>query len=1102
MKKQLRLAVLLVFSFSAGFAQSQKLWKAIDENSIATQKKVNRSSFPRNYNLFSLDLSTLKSSLANAPVRGQFEGQSHLIIELPNAKGQLEHYRVIETPIMEAALAAKYPMIKSYAAQGVENPTSVARFSVTQLGLHSMTLSSEESTVFIDPYTEDRQNYIVYNKASLHKAFSDFSCLTDDGIKLSSLTEDRAGTPETALNTDDKKLRTYRLAQSCTAEYGNIFAGTGTDAQKRANIQAQMAVTMTRVNGVYERDLSITMVFVANNDLLIYFGSTTTDPWNGEYNVRTGITIDAAIGFANYDIGHNFNTSGGGNAGCIGCVCSTNSNPNGGFHKGTGMTGMSNPTGDAFDIDYVAHEMGHQFGGYHTQSSSNCRSGSGLTEVEPGSGSSIMGYAGICPTNVQNNSDDYFTYVNIRDILNNVKTGVSSSCAQLTAIVNNPPTADAGRDYVIPKSTAFILTGSGTDPDGDALTYTWEQNDPQNPNSSAAPTPTRVNGPMFRSIRGTNSPTRYMPALATVLAGNTSNTWEVCPSVARTLNFSLTVRDNKAGGGQTASDLMRVTVNGTAGPFLVTAPNTNVSWQAGTNQNITWDVAGTTANGVNTPYVDIYLSTNGGTSFSTLLASKVPNDGSEVVTIPNTPGNQNRIMVRGYDNIFYDVSNANFTITASAATFTSAFNGVAGEQNKSICTGSNVSYTIDYKALGGFSGNTTFSATENPAGTTVTFAPTSLTAEGTTTMTVTNTGAATPGFYTLAVTATSGSTTKTVNFYLDLLNSNFGTMSLTTPADQAVGQNTSVTLSWAANSNANAYDVQVATDNAFTNIINSGTSATNSYTVSGLSEATGYFWRVQPKNIACIGTYSNPFKFTTGQITCGSSASTNVPITISATGAPTINSTLTIPSGGVISDVNITMNVTHTWINDLTAILISPSGTQVQLYARPCVSDDIQNIVATFDDSGIPVVCGTNPGISGTVLPTQALSAFNGQNSTGNWTLRISDAYNEDGGVLNSWSLNICTVSAALGLTENKLSNFIIYPNPNNGSFHVQFTPDGNNTTEITVFDISGRRIYSRNFQSAAIFNESIQLQNTQSGIYLVTVKNGDRQETQKIVIR
>ncbi|WP_313804729.1 reprolysin-like metallopeptidase [Flavobacterium sp.] len=1104
MKRKLTLAVLVLFSVTIGFAQSQKLWNLTNENNAANLKKVNRSSFPRDYHLFTLDLETFKNQLIGAPVRGEFQGISNLIIELPNAEGVLEHYRVMETPIMEAPLAAKFPMIKSYAAQGIEDPTAVARFSVTQFGLHSMTLSGAKSTAFIDPYTEDRLTYIVYSKESLQKESNDFSCLTDHGVHLPSLETDRnASSAEMALHTDDKKLRTYRLAQSCTVEYGNLFAGTGTPAQRKANIQAQMAITMTRVNGVYEKDLAITMIFVANNDLIIYYGAAGSDPWNGEYNTQTGITIDANIGFNNYDIGHNFNTSGGGNAGCIGCICSTNTTPSSGFHKGTGFTGRANPTGDAFDIDYVAHEMGHQFGGYHTQSNNSCRSGSGLTEVETGSGSSIMGYAGICAANVQANSDDFFGYVNIRDIMANVKTGVSSTCAQITNFANNPPTADAGRDYVIPRSTAFILTGSGTDPDGDAITYTWEQNDPENPNSNAAPVATRAAGPMFRSVRGTTSPSRYMPNLTTVLAGNTANTWEVCPSVGRNLNFSLTVRDNRAGGGQTATDLMRVTVNGTAGPFVVNAPNTNVTWQGGTNQNVTWAVAGTTANGVNAAYVDIYLSTNGGTTFTTLLASKVPNDGSETVTIPNIPGNQNRIMVRGYDNIFYDVSNTNFTISAAASTFTAEFNGVAGQQNKSICTGATISYTIDYKALGGFSGTTSFAVAGNPAGTTVVFSPTTMNSNGTVTMTVNNTTGATPGFYTLAVTATSGAVTKNVNFYLDLLNSNFGTTNLSTPANNAVGQNVSLNLTWAANSNASGYNVEVATDSGFTNIISTGTTNTTSYTVSGLTEGTNYFWRVQPFNVACIGTFTSSYRFTTGVINCIPFASTNVPLTISATGTPTINSTLTIPvaSGGIIGDVNVTMNVSHTWINDLTATLISPAGTQVQLYVNPCVSDAIENIVATFDDSGSAVVCGTNPGISGTVLPTQALAALNGEVSNGTWTLRIADAFNQDGGSLNSWSLNICTV-AALGTTNNNLSNFVIYPNPNNGTFNVRFTPDASNETEIVVFDISGRKIYQKNYAKAAFFEEPIQLQSAQSGVYLVTVKNGAKQATQKIVIR
>ena len=610
------LSLVLVLLSTVCFSQSKSIWKSVKESEIIAEAKVRRSSFPRNYELLQLDLNSLKTSLLNAPMRDS-KGKSKLIIELPNAQGQIEHYRVVETPCMEAALAAKYPMIKAYAAQGIEDPTAVARFTVTQFGLHSMTLSAEKSSVFIDPYTENGNNYIVYSKNSLVRNGNDFACLTAQGINLPSLTDVHNKNSNATLNTDDKKLRTYRLAQSCDAEYGNIFAGNGTDAQKRANIQAQMVLTITRVNGVYEKDLAITMIFIANNDQLIYFGDVNADPWSGEYNTQTGITIDGTVGFDSYDIGHNFNTDGGGNAGCIGCVCSTDSDPNSGNHKGTGMTGRPDPTGDAFDIDYVAHEMGHQFGGFHTQSSSGCRSGSGLTEVEIGSGSSIMGYAGICPVNVQNNSDDYFGYVNIRDISDNVKFGVSSSCAQITNFINNPPVTNAGNDYVIPKSTAFILTATGSDPDGDAITYNWEENDPEDPNSAAAPTPIRAAGPMFRTLPGSASPTRYMPALTTVLNGLTASTFEVCPSIARVLNFSVTVRDNKAGGGQTAADLMKVTVNGTAGPFVITAPNTVVSWAAGSTQTVIWNVAGTTANGVNTAYVDIYLSTNGGSSFPT-----------------------------------------------------------------------------------------------------------------------------------------------------------------------------------------------------------------------------------------------------------------------------------------------------------------------------------------------------------------------------------------------------------------------------------------------------------------------------------------------------
>ena len=1094
MKKHL-LIVATFFCFSIAFSQSASPWKAINE-SEARSAKTNRNVMPSDYHLFNLNVNAFKNSLSAAPIRGIAHGRSNVIIELPDASGQIAHFRVIETPIMEAGLAAKFPMIKSYAAQGIEDPTAVARFSVTQFGLHSMTLSAEKSTVYIDPYTQNGQNYIVYNRASLSRPLNDFECLTDDGMQLKSLENDRKSQDRLLDDTDDSKLRTYRLAQSCTAEYGNIFAGTGTDAEKKANIQAQMAITMTRVNGVYENDLGITMVFVANNDLIIYFGSTSADPWSGEYNTQTGVTIDANIGFSNYDIGHNFNTSGGGNAGCIGCVCSSDTNPNGN-HKGTGMTGRGNPTGDAFDIDYVAHEMGHQFGGYHIQSSSGCRSGSGLTEVEPGSGSSIMGYAGICSTNVQPNSDAYFGYVNIRDIMANVKSGISSSCAQITDVSNNPPTANAGADYVIPKSTAFMLIATGTDPDGDAITYNWEQNDPENPNSSAAPTPTRLVGPMFRSLNATTSNIRYMPNLTTVLAGNTSNTWEAVPSVGRALNFSLTVRDNNAGCGQAATDLMKVTVAGNAGPFLLTAPNTNVSWGAGSTQTVTWNVAGSDGNGVNAKFVDIYLSTNGGTDFPTLLASKVPNDGSELVTVPNTPGSQNRIMVRGYNNIFYDLSNTNFTITAPDAGFAVGFTGVAEEQNKTICTGASVSYNVDYVALNGFAGTTDFTVSGNPPGSTVTFTPASLSTNGQTVMEVVTTSTTTSGFYNLVVTGTSGVTTKTANFYLDLFNSDFGTMTLTSPPNMATGQGISVNLVWEANVNATIYDVEVYADMAMTILVTSGTTDQTNYTVSGLLESTTYYWRVLPRNISCSGTFSGGFQFTTGVVSCTNAASTNVPITISASGTPTINSTLTVTSEAVISDINLTLNLTHSYIGEVTISLISPAGTEIPVFSNSCGSSN--NIIATFDDSGTAAVCGVTPGITGTIIPVQSLSGFSGQTANGLWTLRVKDAGAGDGGSLNSWSMAICGVQP-LATTNFDIQNFVIAPNPNSGSFNIQLNSKGSEPIQVGICDIRGRQIFTKEYTNRSFFNENIDL-NVESGIYLVTVSNGDRKETRKIII-
>ncbi len=654
MKKKLS---LFIFTMSFMFVHSQNniFWQKQAPANILDVKE-SRQNLPK-MQTYSLDFQSLKEYLKDAPERGSFSGNSNLILSFPNADGEFEQFRIMEASVMHPDLSARYPDIKSYAGQGIEDPTARIRFSMSPLGLQSMRLSSSKNASFIEPYTNDLRQYTVYKRQDRTSDLDSFEC------EVTNSTSRAISGDGTLRNADDSILRTYRLAVSATGEYTQYHGGT------KALALAAMNTTMTRVNGIYESDFNVTLVLIANTDDVIYT-STSSDPYGNStsgYNNALQSTLTSVIGEANYDIGHLFaNLQNNGNAGCIGCVC-----VNG--QKGSGWTSHVAPEGDPFDVDYVAHEMGHQFGGNHTWTHGG-NEGSGV-QMEPGSGSTIMGYAGITgSTDVQSNSDPYFHAASIEQITDYIK---SRSCQTNTNISNAVPTADAGSNYTIPKGTPFVLTGAGTDADaGDVLTYCWEQMN-NGSTSTTNPNPNATSGPAFRSFNPTTDTNRYFPRLETIKTGATSWQWEAVPNVARTMNFRMTVRDNQAGGGTNNSDDSVITVNGTAGPFVLNAPNTNVTWNAGTTQTVTWNVAGTTGNGVNASNVDIFLSIDGGDTYPISLAAGVPNDGSHDIVVPNNQGSQNRIMIKGSNHVFFDISNTDFTITGQVVCNATVPAGVA-----------------------------------------------------------------------------------------------------------------------------------------------------------------------------------------------------------------------------------------------------------------------------------------------------------------------------------------------------------------------------------------------------------------------------------------
>jgi hypothetical protein len=643
----------LSFVYSAPVAASTSrdgVWRDQGEASIA-RTPGGRRIVPLTYRTLALARAELDGLLGQAPLEDTVALRSAgSRITLPLADGSFGEFQFVESPIMEPGLAVKFPDVHTYLGQGVDDPGATVRFDLTPLGFHAQIISWQ-GTTYIDPFqTADTEHYIAYSKRDMRGERP--RCLvTGEELPVDAPDPSKRGVA-TKISSGTQR-RTYRLALAATAEYTAFQGGTV------ALAQAAEVTTMNRVNGIYERELSVRMLLVANNNLLIYTNAATDPYTNGSPNTMIGqnqTNITTVIGSANYDIGHVVATNSGGLAG-LGVVCNAG-------NKARGVTGSGAPTGDPFDVDYVAHEMGHQFGGNH--SFNGCDGNRNMsTAYEPASGSTIQAYAGICGADdLQPHSDDYFHRVSLNEMLNFTVSGGGNGCAGQNATGNTAPVVAGPGNFTIPRQTPFTLTATGSDVNNDTLTYDWEQFDL----GAANPLGSLVDngGPLFRSFSPKTSPSRTFPSLNFILANANVAQWELLPSTNRTMNFRVTARDNRAGGGGTNEASTAITVNATAGPFVVTVPNTGVSWAGNVAHTVTWNVAGTSAAPINTATVKILLSLDGGNTFPLTLATGEPNDGSaSVMLFGATPTSQARIKVQAENNIYFDIGNTNFTITSN-----------------------------------------------------------------------------------------------------------------------------------------------------------------------------------------------------------------------------------------------------------------------------------------------------------------------------------------------------------------------------------------------------------------------------------------------------
>lgn len=1035
---------------TASQAQNGSFFTRIPSDIVLKAEGSGKIRLPKSFEAFELDEAGLKAALENAPWEFTPEAdQRQYQVTMPMGNGKAETFAVWRVAMLDPELAAAYPDIRTYAGISLKDSRRTVRFSLTPRGLKAMVMHPDMDASMVKAVFPGENNlYIAYEHLDIpedRQPGMQSGINTDGSVWFEA--RKKAQLPQVSADRGQElepvKLKVFRYCAAAVGEFTQDHGGT-----KPLGIAAVTEYT-NLVSAVFERDIDIRIQLTNGVQFVVF-----TDPNSDPYPVLTNdacMTINPSVlnQFTNvnsYDVGHVYIRGGGGVAGGNACLDSKGR----GCSAGQGI----NDYGDFF-LFVIGQEVGHQFSGGHTWN--RCGPGNdqrvGFTAFEPGSGSTIMSYAGLCGAdNIVGIGDLYYHGGSIEEIgffVNSI-----AQCGGYVTTTNNPPTVTLPYtdNFSIPISTPFELRGAATDPDGDALTYCWEEIDAGPETPLGAP---QGNAAIFRSRPPVDVNNRVFPQLGTILA-NAEDFTEQLPFYSRDLTFRLTARDNKPGGGGVHYADVAFKAVESAGPFLVLSPNSaSTIWRVGELTEVRWDVSNTNTAPVNCQKVNILLSTDGGLTYPTTLVADTENDGTHYIMVPNTLTSSARVRIEAADNVFFDLSNANFKIQNPVQPSLTV--GLSTDA-ATVCLPGDFVTNVNTATVQGYSTPVALDLVGSvPAGATYTFSATNINPGETATLTVDMASVAVEGNFSFTIRAISGTDTMLRPVSLFLRRNDFSGFGLVTPANGLTNQALSQTLHWSKGLDADTYDVQFSDSPAFTNILasSSNTSQDSLKITFLLEKGKAYFWRVRPRNECGVHEWTEPYFFSTFAENCLSFQANDLPKNISTNGTPIVESKINVPFGGQISDVVVSqISGYHEYFKDLEVHLISPQGSEILLWKDRCGNFNGSFNFGLSDAS--PSVFSCPPPNTGAInKPQSPLAPLLGQNSSGLWTLRIKDKVSGGGGNLNAFALQFCQ---SVEIQPPFLVNNLIMPLPTGTNRAVTpdflLVEDPNNTHAQLIFTL------------------------------------------------